>query len=793
MKNKLISSLALPAMAFLTLQLQTLSGFAATPQTWSGNYPVTGSVTIPSGVTVTLDTDVSLTNLTIDGEVICGNRNLAMSAESVIVHGLFQCGTPSVPYIKNFSLTLKGNNPSADVMGMGTKVFGTMGSGRIVLQGEKRKGWTRLATTAARRSTTITLKEAMPWRVGDRIFLASTDFRPENAEEREIVSISGKTITLNRALAKEHFCQTSTYSTMSIEECGEVGLLSRNILIRGDANSQTNGFGGHMMIMNGGTAQIAGVEFFNMGQRAKLGRYPMHWHLVGDAPGQYVNDSSFVHSYNRFVSVHGTNQVTLSGNVGFDTFGHGYYLEDGIEHGNVIENNLGAYVRSSETGPTPTDARASVFWISNPDNTIRGNAAAGGEHVGFWMGFPVHPVGLSATTSVWPQRTPLKLFDNNVSHSNGAYGLFLDGGENPDRSMGKSWYGPVANPSNPNSAVVPPLFSNFTTYKNRLEAMWMRGTSNTVVRGAKVANSRIGIYFASLSNGPSYIEGSLFVGETANKGNPEVWEITGPDGRELPHLNVRGDAIRGLEYYDGPMAVRGNVFANFNTNNFRKAGAVTNLAGNPFVISSMNTINTSTFVNTNKVWLEPLMAGRDGEAFSVILDRDGSLTGAATRRVVPKNPLLYTSSCTLKPDWNAYICPHDYVSLKIQASGSIRGTKLTRNDGATYTLTGVTPSTMHATLIENRSYNVKLPGSTIPKDITFIRWENAGEAARVSIDYPYSSFRVELEKKSLIKGTSLDDLATGGSKYFYDNATKRLHLRLISVDGLPKAFHVIHN
>jgi cell migration-inducing and hyaluronan-binding protein len=532
-----------------------------------------------------------------------------------------------------------------------------------------------------------------------------------------------------------------------------------------------------------------------MGQKAKLGRYPMHWHLVGDAPGQYVKNSSFVHSYNRFVSIHGTHQVTLSGNVGYDTIGHGYYLEDGIEHGNVIANNLGADVKSSDAGPTPSDRRASVFWISNPDNTIRGNVAAGGEHVGFWLGFPEHPVGLSTDPSIWPRRTPLRLFDANVSHSNYAYGLFVDGGENPDRTFGSTWYEPRQDPSNPNSPVVPPVFSNFTTYKNRYEAIWLRSFSKPVLRGVKVADSWVGAYFASRSEGAGSVEDSLFVGESGNRGNPSVWETRALDGGELVHFWSPGDSVRGLEYYDGPMTTKNTVFANFASNSQRKAGGITNLTAHPFAVSSMNTLSTASFANANKVWLDPLTANNDGDAFSVIRDLDGSVTGVANQSIVPKNPLLYTGSCTSKPNWNAYICPHSYVSLKIQSSGvDLRGTTIRRADGATYTLTGVPSdrSTQHMVLIEDRQYSVTLPVA-IPKKLTFLRWENPGKAARIWLRYPYSNFSVEFENHPVAKASSLSDLSTGGSKYFYDAATQRLHLRVVSTNGAPQSYHVIHN
>jgi hypothetical protein len=792
MRSMQLPSLALPLS--MALSFAAISPAAAAPKPWTGNYPTTGSVTIPAGETVTLDTNVALSSLTVEGNVICADRNLSVRANWIMVHGLLQCGTASAPFTRRLDVTLTGSDPNPNIMGMGTKFLGAMGGGRIVFNGEDRLGWTRLAATANRGGRRITLKDAPAWRIGDKLVVTSTDYRGENAEERTIAGIAGNVVTLSAPLARQHWCATTNFGTKTLEECAEVGLLTRNIRIQGDAFSITGGFGGHVMVMNGSSAQLNGIEFLHMGQKGRIGRYPMHWHLVGDAPGQYMNNSSIVHSYNRFVSVHGTHGIRLAGNVAFDTIGHGYYLEDGIEHGNVIEDNLGAQVRNSTDGtPTPSDRDASVFWISNPDNTVRRNVAAGSEHTGFWLGFPEHPIGLSADNSVWPRRTPLREFNANVSHSNVGRGLYVDGAENPDRTTSVTWYEPRRNPADGSSPVVPPIFNNFVSYKNRYEAIWMRGFSKPVVQSAKLADNWMGAYFASLSGTPGYIQDSLVVGETANKGNPESWETKGLDGRELPHFWSPNDSVRGLEYYDGPMAIRRTLFANFNSNTQRKSGALTNLSPNPFWVSSINSSTAIGFLNANRVWFDPLQPRNDGDAFSIIRDLDGSITGVAGRRIVPKNPVLVTTSCTNKPDWNAAICPHNYVGLQINTYGGIdlTGTVLTRNDGARHTLGSAPqyPGYLHMVLLENRPHSLNLP-IAVPKRIGFVRDEQAGKAVRLSLPYPTATFTVTLWGSPVARATNLGDLASGGTKYFYDAAAQRLHLRLVSTDGSWQEYEV---
>ncbi|GFH17512.1 uncharacterized protein HaLaN_14167, partial [Haematococcus lacustris] len=134
-----------------------------------------------------------------------------------------------------------------------------------------------------------------------------------------------------------------------------------------------------------------------MGQQNVLGAYPFHWHMIGEvAQGvSYVTDSSVYRSFYRCFVVHGTNALLVKQNTGFHIDGHCFYLEDGVEERNWFEANFAGFVHVigspaggvSQSGTLhiqstdliqPSDAAASGFYASNPNNVFINNAASGG-------------------------------------------------------------------------------------------------------------------------------------------------------------------------------------------------------------------------------------------------------------------------------------------------------------------------------------------------------------------------------------------------------------------------------
>jgi cell migration-inducing and hyaluronan-binding protein len=354
--------------------------------------------------------------------------------------------------------------------------------GTLNLHGDRTNAWTKLSRTAEAGNNSIEVLNAAGWRVGDEIVLASTDFDPRQAETRTVTAISGNTLTLDKPLDYMHFGKI----TFDVDERGEVGLLTRNIKIQASADAEESFFGGHIMAMPSSKMYVEGVELHRMGQNLTLARYPIHWHLVGDAQGQYIRNAAIHDTFNRCVTVHGTNYLQVENNVTYNNVGHCFFLEDGIEHSNRFVSNLAIQTKchtslpcdptnlapfgstsdglnfkttgqDSENVLIPSDNTVSSFWITNPDNIYLDNVAAGSDATGFWLAFPEHPMGqfdgteISANT--WPRRTQFREFKGNVAHSN--FDSFMgDRAPRADGHFAVGGYIALADPADANSAQV---------------------------------------------------------------------------------------------------------------------------------------------------------------------------------------------------------------------------------------------------------------------------------------------------------------------------------------------------
>src|SRR5438477_2429960 len=355
------------------------------PAAWPGRkVPVAGDkVTIEKGKDVVLDVSPpALNGLTVEGKLsFADNKDLELTTEWIMVHGELEIGTEKAPHTRKAAITLTDNVKDEDISGVGATTdrvdrgIMLMG-GTLNLDGDRQNTWTKLAATAGAGSNSIQVLSAAGWRVGDEIVLASTDFDPRQAERRTISAINGNTITLDQKLEYMHFGKI----TFDVDERGEVAMLTRNIRLQASADAEQSFYGGHVMAMVGSKMFVEGVEFNRMGQNMTLARYPIHWHLIGDAQGQYIKNASRHVTYNRCVTVHGTNFVRVENNVTYNTVGHCFFLEDGIEHGNEFVHNLAIQIKchtSKACAPTNLAAHGENSFTYENRATYRAASMSG--------------------------------------------------------------------------------------------------------------------------------------------------------------------------------------------------------------------------------------------------------------------------------------------------------------------------------------------------------------------------------------------------------------------------------
>jgi hypothetical protein len=698
-----------------TVQAQSLRW--SDPATWPNNQvPVAGDkVTIPSDQEVLMDlSPPALDGITINGKLsFADESDLVLTTEWIMVFGELQIGTEANPFTHKATITLTDNNKGEQLMGMGDRGI-MLSGGTLNLHGNRTNAWSKLSATADAGSTTINVLDASQWMAGDEIVLASTDYNPRQAERRTIASINGNTLTLDEPLQYMHFGEI----TFSVDERGEVGLLTRNITIQSSEDSLESYFGGHIMAMVTSKMYVEGVELNRMGQNMELARYPIHWHLVGEGgKGQYVRNSAIHDTFNRCVTVHGTNDLRVENNVTYNSVGHCFFMEDGIETGNEFIGNLAIQVKCHPTldcvpynlGPNgeingqnrqairrismsgehtllPSDNTVAAFWITNPDNTYVGNVAAGSDATGFWFSMPEHPngafLGSEDSANTWPRRTPLREFRGNVSHSN-YDGFMFDRNINEDNTFDLSFtaYTPLEDPADPYSEMVESHFEDLTAYKNRHGGFWGRGELH-VFSNATLADNAIGMTHSTGTFGSerftSRLVDSLVVGETDNIGNPTTPEEI-VYGRSLPKTTIPDFPIRAYEYYDYRHEVVNTTFMNYQDNDQRKTGALSWLLFTGAGVTTENTVRGAKFVNAKPVYFPNIDDRFDSDNRGAVAyrslaihDLDGSVGGMGDAYILlndgENDSVAIDDSCEIKPAWNAAVCIGDVGRLNFRPS-----------------------------------------------------------------------------------------------------------------------------
>lgn len=177
-----------------------------------------------------------------------------------------EVGTETFPYTSKLMITMHSNVSAPYLPIYGNKVIGVRFS-QIEIHGIVRDVvWTHLSATVNAGDTQITLNEDIDWAVGEEIVIATTSFKNTESEQRTITAVSGRILTLDKALKYKHLGVVATYGSYEMPMRGEVGLLTRNLVYRGDpATSSKNLYGAHIMIHSpGDESSIGRIEYLEM-------------------------------------------------------------------------------------------------------------------------------------------------------------------------------------------------------------------------------------------------------------------------------------------------------------------------------------------------------------------------------------------------------------------------------------------------------------------------------------------------------------------------------------------------
>jgi hypothetical protein len=217
--------------------------------TWGGDFAPTEMETIyvPAGLNLLVDVDKTemLNAVIVEGSIIFApeldkDHHRYFDAHYIFIrNGTMEVGTEEHPYDSKITITMHSSISDPYLPIYGNKVIGCRYC-ILDLHGPKREpAWTVLEKTSEAGENTMTMQRDVDWKVGELVGIASTDYDGRHAEKRTITSIDRSNpakpiITLDKAFEYKHFAMTQTYGTETIDMRAEVGLLSRNVRVRGD-------------------------------------------------------------------------------------------------------------------------------------------------------------------------------------------------------------------------------------------------------------------------------------------------------------------------------------------------------------------------------------------------------------------------------------------------------------------------------------------------------------------------------------------------------------------------------
>jgi hypothetical protein len=429
--------------------------------THTGKPPMAGeSVEIPRLLCVVVDTAVpELDKLVVAGRLKFDGQDRRLDIDRFLVWGFLEVGSKASPYPVGSSaeIVLHGVRTSASLVATDQHFLGNKNLvvfGDVQLHGSPvATSWAPLLVTAVRGSSKLTMKDAVGWQAGDKLVITSTEYpepigyeddqgggyleeyTPHQTEHVEIRSVSGNVITLTAKLQNKHHAETMTVGGKKIDLVAHVGVLSRNVLVRGEISDSPSegddpnwytGYGGHIVVGEAnygsedelralrragevlgvtqklGSLHATNVQFSDMGKLASEHAAITYRYFseLAAPPVNVVESCAFVNGWNYVVVTDKSFAVNLIGNVMSRSFRSAVDI-DQLSKGTVVKNNLIAGVHRSPDEYNPECLKdsscsnnpfAGIFMWNSDFAALSGNVVSGSEDLGFAL-YPVDACG----------------------------------------------------------------------------------------------------------------------------------------------------------------------------------------------------------------------------------------------------------------------------------------------------------------------------------------------------------------------------------------------------------------
>lgn len=389
--------LALPSSTFASFASE---GFVANPtktSSQSGNWN-TGSTWVGGAVPATNEVFVSIANghtVTIDEGATIQIQTIHVAPGGTLIIGRGVTIITSDLIYRDTS----GLNPQFET---GIIIEGTVRTASYNATYPARKSWSLISNGSgagiSAGATSMTVADVTGWRVGDQLrFVDTRDIDTNDltidtihdCEARTITGIAGNVVSWSGGLA--HAYTTARDHNGTVERFPMVANMSRDIVIR---SANPSGTRGHFIVGDAGAFNLDGIAIQDYGRTLNLidangnpdftnnhiGRYPFHVHHSADDSGPIegtLTRSVIERGKKWGMSIHDSNQKTITWNVVYDVDGWGIGTEDGSEKNNLFEDNLVFMVDGvGDISQNPNGVTGAAYWMTGPLNFLHRNVGA---------------------------------------------------------------------------------------------------------------------------------------------------------------------------------------------------------------------------------------------------------------------------------------------------------------------------------------------------------------------------------------------------------------------------------